>query len=309
MKQADISAKTQRSRVSYSHLQILIDSRFNIVTNQVSCSVIDRRVTQGHLNEMCLKNGVGLLCYGTILGGFISEKWVGQPEPTDITELDWSLLKYLRFISAASGLDVFQGVLQMLAAIARKCCVPVSAVATRYVLDIPSVKVVIVGTRPATNSETYIASNLKAFSFKLDGDDSSSISKPRTRSKTCRETVSDEYRRPPYLTAAGDLSDHLGEETERSCRVREAIERGLRVEYCSGNKWEPIAATPSMSPVSELPIVGGSSPGSQTVRILDIIEGALKALGSYMKDVVRTRTLVEDLKYCEGSQSCSWLAI
>lgn len=45
--------------------------------------------------------------------------------------------------------------------------------------------------------------------------------------------------------------------------------------------------------------IGGSSAGSQTVCILDIIEGALKALGSCMKDIVRTRILVEDLKYCE----------
>lgn len=45
--------------------------------------------------------------------------------------------------------------------------------------------------------------------------------------------------------------------------------------------------------------VGGSSAGSQTVWILNIIEGVLKALGSCMKDVVRTRILVEDLTYCE----------
>jgi enamine deaminase RidA (YjgF/YER057c/UK114 family) len=35
------------------------------------------------------------------------------------------------------------------------------------------------------------------------------------------------------------------------------------------------------------------------VRILDIIEGALKALDSSLKDVVRTRILVEDLKYVD----------
>jgi enamine deaminase RidA (YjgF/YER057c/UK114 family) len=35
------------------------------------------------------------------------------------------------------------------------------------------------------------------------------------------------------------------------------------------------------------------------VRILDIIERALKSLGSSLKDVVRTRILVEDLKCVE----------
>ena len=60
-----------------------------------------------------------------------------------------------------------------------------------------------------------------------------------------------------------------------------------------------VSGTTANSPVAEIPAVGGSSAGSQTVRILDIIEGALKALDSSMKDVVRTRNLVEDLKYCE----------
>lgn len=57
----------------------------------------------------------------------------------------------------------------------------------------------------------------------------------------------------------------------------------------------------------ELSSIGGSSAGSQTVRILDIIEGALKALGSCMKDIVRTRILVEDLKFCEEvSRAHGW---
>jgi enamine deaminase RidA (YjgF/YER057c/UK114 family) len=60
-----------------------------------------------------------------------------------------------------------------------------------------------------------------------------------------------------------------------------------------------VSGTTSNSPVAEIPAIGGSSAGSQTVRILDIIENALKALDSSMKDVVRTRVLVKDLKYCE----------
>lgn len=53
--------------------------------------------------------------------------------------------------------------------------------------------------------------------------------------------------------------------------------------------------------------MGGSSAGSQTVRILDIIEGALKALDSCMKDVVRTRIMIENSKYCEEiSRAHGW---
>ena len=60
-----------------------------------------------------------------------------------------------------------------------------------------------------------------------------------------------------------------------------------------------VSGTTANSPVSSMANVGGSSAGSQTVWILNIIEGALKALGSCMKDVVRTRILIEDLMYCE----------
>lgn len=166
---------------------MLVDSGFSIATNQVSCSVVDRRVTRGRLNEVCLKNNIGLLCYGTLLGGFISEKWVGQPEPSDVNELNWSLQKYLRFIWAAGGWNAYQIVLQALANISTKHGVPISAVATRYVLDIPSVKGVIVGTRLGTNSEAHIQSNLKAFSFSLDEQDKMQIAEAQETLKDCKK--------------------------------------------------------------------------------------------------------------------------
>lgn len=225
-----------------SHLKMLIDSGFKIATNQVPCSVIDRRVSRGKLNELCLKNDVGLLCYGTLLGGFLSEKWLGEEEPADINELNWSLRKYLRFIWAAGGWDGYQGVLQALSTVALKHKVPISAVATRYVLDIPSVKGVIVGTRLGANSEKYIASNLQAFAFALDDEDSALIAKAQEALADLPGDCGDEYRRPPYLTAAGDMSDHLVE-TDQTRQVKEAVEKGQRIEYTTGSKWEPIAVS------------------------------------------------------------------
>lgn len=31
--------------------------------------------------DLCTERGVGLLCYGTLLGGLLSEKWIGKPRP------------------------------------------------------------------------------------------------------------------------------------------------------------------------------------------------------------------------------------
>ncbi|EXJ78260.1 hypothetical protein A1O3_09421 [Capronia epimyces CBS 606.96] len=305
-----------------AHLELLLDSGFPIATNQVPTNVIDRRLTRGRMNEVCIKHDVGILAYGTLLGGFLTDKWLGQPEPADINELNWSLRKYIRFIWAAGGWAPFQVVLQALAVVARRHDVSIAAVATRFVLDIPSVKAVIVGTRLSADSEAYIAKNLQAFSFKLTEDDIILIHQAQEGLTDVPGDCGDEYRRPPYLTAAGDMSDHLLE-TDRMTLVREAVAAGKRVEYSTGSKWEPIAGycravrtgntirvsgTTSNSPIPSLAVIGGSSAQSQTVHILDTIEGALKALGSSLSDVVRTRIMVRDADFCEEvSRAHGWL--
>lgn len=221
-------------------MELLLDSGFPIATNQVATSVIDCRLTRGRLNDVCVKRGVGILAYGTLLGGFLSEKWRGQPEPVHMNELNWSLRKYLRFIWAAGGWKPFQTVLEALHVVAQRHNVSISAVASRYVLDIPSVKAIIIGTRLSSSSKGYISRNLEAFSFKLTEDDMVLIRKAQENLSNIPGDCGDEYRRPPFLTAAGDLSDHL-EETDERKQMREAIEAGKRIEYTSGSIWEPIA--------------------------------------------------------------------
>ncbi|POS78672.1 endoribonuclease L-PSP [Diaporthe helianthi] len=304
-----------------AHLEMLLDTGFNIETNQVSCSVIDLRPVRGRMSRLCASRDVGLLCYGTLLGGFVSEKWLGQPEPADIDTLNWSLRKYLRFIWAAGGWADFQVVLAALDTVAKKHGVSIPAVATRWVLDLPAVKAVIVGTRLSAHSEKHIAENLLAFSVTLDDEDRAVIAKAQEGLRDIPGDCGDEYRRPPYLTAAGDLSHHV-KETDRARSVREAIAAGQRVEYLSGNKWEPIcgysravrvgshihiSGTTANPPVPSLSCVGGRSAKSQAVWALDIIEGALKALGSSMKDVVRTRVILSNRKDAEAvSEAHGW---
>jgi diketogulonate reductase-like aldo/keto reductase len=226
-----------------AHLEMLLDTGFsNIATNQISCSVIDLRPVRGRMSQLCASRGVGLLCYGTLLGGFISEKWLGQPEPAHIDSLNWSQRKYLRFIWAAGGWAAFQGVLAALNTVARKHGVPIPAVATRWVLDVPAVKAVIVGTRLGPSSGQQIAENLLAFSVELDDEDRSIIGKAQGALRDIPGDCGDEYRRPPYLTAAGDLSHHV-KETDLARSVREAVTAGQRVEYLSGSKWEPICVS------------------------------------------------------------------
>lgn len=223
-----------------AHLELLLHSGYAIATNQVSCSVIDRRLITGRLSKTCSEHDVGILAYGTLLGGFLSEKWVGVPEPQDMEPLNWSLRKYLRFIRAAGGWEPFQRVLQSLATIATKHNVPIAAVATKWVLDIPVVRAVIVGCRLSADSGKYAASDLAAFSFSLDNDDKNLIFSAQSSLLDIPGDCGDEYRRPPFLTAAGDLTDHIAESHETQ-RIADTIKQGSRVEYWSDSKWEPVA--------------------------------------------------------------------
>lgn len=45
-----------------AHLRLLLDSGFDIVSNQVACSVLDRRILKkGGMAELCHERGVGIL--------------------------------------------------------------------------------------------------------------------------------------------------------------------------------------------------------------------------------------------------------
>ena len=68
-----------------AHLRLALSDGIPLVTNQVSFSMIDRRA-RGPLSRLCAGRGVRLLGYGTLCGGFLSDRWLGKPEPENITD-------------------------------------------------------------------------------------------------------------------------------------------------------------------------------------------------------------------------------
>ncbi|KAI1344658.1 NADP-dependent oxidoreductase domain-containing protein [Xylariaceae sp. FL0016] len=317
------------TNVDAAHLELILDSGFAIATNQLSCSVLDRRLVRGRLARLCAERGVGVLAYGALLGGFVSERWLGRPEPGDDGPADgdggsmnWSLRKYLRFIRAAGGWTAFQGVLGALAGVARKHDVAIAAVALRYVLDIPAVSAVIVGCRLSRDSAEHARRNLAVFALRLDEEDYAAIRAAQEALEDVPGDCGDEYRRRPYLTATGDLSQHLA--TSRREQIQKAVSAKCRIEYTSGSEWEPIAGycravrtgnyvhvsgTTANSPIPAiLPVLGGVSARSQTVAIFDIIGRALKALGASLSDIVHTRVMIRNELDCEDvSRAHGWV--
>jgi len=284
-----------------AHLAVALADGVPILTNQVSFSLIDRRAA-GALSALCREKGVKLLAYGTLCGGFLSEKWLGRPEPAAMP--DWSRSKYKRFIDAAGGWGVFQGILQAAGDVAKKHGVSIANIATRWVLDHDAVAAAIIGAR--IGEREHRADNLKAFGFALDAEDEARLEGAFAASTPIPGDCGDEYRRPPYLTASGDLSHHL--DALPSIFAAEAVPgRPGWLRVSSGSVWEPIAGYSRAVRVKDTIRVSGTTAthggdrcvapgdaGAQATYILDKIAASISALGGSMEDVVRTRIYLRD---------------
>jgi aryl-alcohol dehydrogenase-like predicted oxidoreductase len=149
--------------------QALLDAGVQLVSMQIQYSLLDRRAS-GALTAVCATSPLRLICYGTLAGGFITERWLGEPEPVELSNR--SLIKYKLVIDDFGGWTQFQALLQTLKAIGQRHGVSLSAVATRWVLDQPFVAAAIVGARYAA----HLPEHLQVFSFKLDAQDHREIS-------------------------------------------------------------------------------------------------------------------------------------
>ena len=284
-----------------AHLALALADGVPLASNQVSFSLLDRRAA-GELSAVCRRAGVKLLAYGTLCGGFLSDRWLGQPEPVEMS--DWSRSKYKRFIDAAGGWPAFQAVLAAAAATARKHGVSISNVATRWVLEHEAVAATIIGARITENQ--HRGDNLKVFSFTLDDEDRARLGEAFAMTTPIPGDCGDEYRKPPFLTASGDLSHHL-DTIPAVYTAMPVTGRSGRSRVSSGSVWEPIAGYSRAVRVGDTIRVSGTTathgadrcvapgePGAQATYILDKIAASITALGGRMEDVVRTQIYLRD---------------
>lgn len=172
----------------------IIDGGVRPVSNQVQYSILDGR-PQAEMVPFCLKHGIKLLTYGTLLGGFLSEGYLGRPEPRSMELATASLKKYKNMIDAWGGWQLFQKLLSVLDGIAKKHDSSIANVGVRCILDRPAVAAVIVGARLGVSN--HIGENLGVFSLRLDSDDHSGISSVTDRANDLYSRIGDcgaEYR-------------------------------------------------------------------------------------------------------------------
>jgi enamine deaminase RidA (YjgF/YER057c/UK114 family) len=212
-------------------------------------------------------------------------------------------MKYGRFIRVAGGWNALQRVLRVASRVAERHRTSIANVASRVVLDEPGVAAVIIGAR--LGERDHIADTQQLFAFSLTDDDRRELGEVSDGLHPIPGDCGDEYRTPPFLTAAGDLSHHL--DTMPAPYEVVTMAADGRAACFSGTSWETMAGYAravrrgSRITVSGTTatlgdrVIGGIDPASQAHFVIDKIEGALQSLGATLADVVRTRVFVPNI--------------
>lgn len=153
----------------------LVAAGVDVASLQVQYSLLDNRPEHG-LVDLCRRHGVRLLCYGTVAGGFLSDRWLGAPEPRPPFE-NRSLTKYKLIIDDFGGWDLFQELLRALRRVADRNDTDIASVASSAMLDRPMVAAVIVGAR----NRSHIAANVALTSLALTAADQAEIAEVLSR--------------------------------------------------------------------------------------------------------------------------------
>jgi aryl-alcohol dehydrogenase-like predicted oxidoreductase len=151
------------------HTLELLAAGIPLVSMQVQYSLIDARPERA-LVKACRDNDIHLLCYGSVAGGFLSDRWLGLAEPVPPFE-NRSLTKYRLIIDDFGGWELFQRLLRTLRRIADRHGVDISTVASRAILDRPQVAAVIVGAR----NRSHLVANLAIAKLHLTAADHEEI--------------------------------------------------------------------------------------------------------------------------------------
>jgi aryl-alcohol dehydrogenase-like predicted oxidoreductase len=89
------------------NLQAARDVGINLVSNQVQFSLVDQRPLK-NMAPYCQEQGVKLLAYGTVCGGFLSDKYVGRARLSRDDFDTVSKQKYYNMIDQWGGWPLFQ---------------------------------------------------------------------------------------------------------------------------------------------------------------------------------------------------------
>ena len=137
-----------------AHLEEILDRGIPVASIQTQYSVLDRRAA-GKLLPLTRQHDVALLCYGSVAGGLLSDRWLRQAAPQAPFE-NRSLAKYLLIVEEMGGWAALQRVLEVLKTIADAHGTDVASVASAYCLRQPGVTACIVGARNTKHLQEHV---------------------------------------------------------------------------------------------------------------------------------------------------------
>ena len=149
------------------HLAEIVEAGIPVVSIQSQYSLFDNRPEKRQL-DYCRAHGIAMFCYGTLSGGFLSEKYLGAPGFSHETR---SQVKYQQIIEDTLGWEGLQRLLKLLKDIGDAHGVSASNVATRYILEQPGVAAAIVGVR----NSRHVDQNARLFTFELSDAERAAI--------------------------------------------------------------------------------------------------------------------------------------
>ncbi|WP_417308134.1 aldo/keto reductase [Devosia sp.] len=152
------------------HLAELVAAGVPVKTIQVQYSLLDAR-PETAMVAFCQEHGISLLCYGTVAGGFLSERWLGREAPALETLTNRSLTKYRLIIDEFGGWELFQTLLETLARVAARRGTDIATIASAAMLGRTAVAAVIVG---ATN-RAHLPANQRIAELQLSREDMAEI--------------------------------------------------------------------------------------------------------------------------------------
>lgn len=169
LQQAGKIDKVSGTNFDSDHIDALIAAGIPLASLQLQYSLLDRR-PEKRMVSLAAQHDFALFCYGTVAGGFLSDKWLGIAEPQHPLE-NRSLTKYKLIIDDIGGWDLFQALLATLRRIADRHHTDIATIASAAMLRRPGVAAVIVGAR----NRDHLASNLAISDITLSGKDLSDI--------------------------------------------------------------------------------------------------------------------------------------
>ncbi|OWJ68519.1 aldo/keto reductase [Inquilinus limosus] len=161
--------KVSGTNFDTDHMLEIVQAGVPLTTMQVQYSLLDRR-PERRMAKAAAERGVAFLCYGTVAGGFLGDRWLGVAEPAEPLE-NRSLVKYKLIIDDLGGWDLFQALLRALRQVADRHGSDIATVASAAMLDRPGVAAVIVGAR----NRDHLAANLAISDIALTKADHAQI--------------------------------------------------------------------------------------------------------------------------------------